>query len=107
MTLTPQIKHLREQRAQSNLGGGRDRIDRQHKAGKMTARERLDLLLDGGSFRELDRFVTHRATGFGLEKHKPLGDGVVTGYGTINGRLTYVFAQDFTVMGGSLGQAHA
>ena len=107
MTLTPQIRHLREQRAQSNLGGGQDRIDRQHKAGKMTARERLDLLLDGGSFRELDRFVTHRATGFGIEKRKPLGDGVVTGYGTINGRLTYVFAQDFTVMGGSLGQAHA
>jgi acetyl-CoA carboxylase carboxyltransferase component len=107
MTLTPQIRQLREQRAQSSLGGGQDRIDRQHKAGKMTARERLDLLLDGGSFRELDRFVTHRATGFGLEKRKPLGDGVVTGYGTINGRLTYVFAQDFTVMGGSLGQAHA
>ena len=107
MTLTPQIRQLREQRAQSSLGGGQDRIDRQHKAGKMTARERLDLLLDEGSFRELDRFVTHRATGFGLEKRKPLGDGVVTGYGTINGRLTYVFAQDFTVMGGSLGQAHA
>jgi acetyl-CoA carboxylase carboxyltransferase component len=107
MTFTPQISQLREQRAQSSLGGGQDRIDRQHKAGKMTARERLDLLLDGGSFRELDRFVTHRATGFGLEKRKPLGDGVVTGYGTINGRLTYVFAQDFTVMGGSLGQAHA
>jgi len=107
MTLTPQIRQLREQRAQSNLGGGQDRIDRQHKAGKITARERLDLLLDGGSFRELDRFVTHRATGFGMEKRKPLGDGVVTGYGTINGRLTYVFAQDFTVMGGSLGQAHA
>jgi acetyl-CoA carboxylase carboxyltransferase component len=107
MTLTPQIRHLREQREQSSLGGGQDRIDRQHKAGKMTARERLDLLLDGGSFRELDRFVTHRATGFGLEKRKPLGDGVVTGYGTINGRLTYVFAQDFTVMGGSLGRAHA
>ena len=107
MTLTPQIRQLREQRAQSSLGGGQDRIDRQHKAGKMTARERLDLLLDEGSFRELDRFVTHRATGFGMEKRKPLGDGVVTGYGTINGRLTYVFAQDFTVMGGSLGQAHA
>jgi acetyl-CoA carboxylase carboxyltransferase component len=107
MTLDPKIKRLRDLKAQARLGGGQQRIDRQHKAGKLTARERLDLLLDEGSFRELDAFVTHRATGFGVEKSKPLGDGVVTGYGTINGRLIYVFSQDFTVFGGSLGQAHA
>ncbi len=107
MTLDPKIKRLRELKAQAKLGGGQDRIDRQHQAGKLTARERLDLLLDEGSFRELDVFVTHRATGFGIEKRKPLGDGVVTGYGTIDGRLTYVFSQDFTVFGGSLGLAHA
>ena len=107
MTLDPKIKHLRQLKAQAQLGGGQERIDRQHKAGKLTARERLDLLLDEGSFRELDAFVTHRATGFGIEKRKPLGDGVVTGYGTIDGRLTYVFSQDFTVFGGSLGLAHA
>ena len=107
MTLTPPIKHLREMKAASKIGGGAQRIDRQHKAGKLTARERLDLLLDDGSFRELDSFVTHRASGFGMEKSRPLGDGVVTGYGTIDGRLAYVFAHDFTVMGGSLGRAHA
>ena len=107
MTLDPKIKRLRELKAQAKLGGGQERIDRQHKAGKLTARERLILLLDEGSFRELDALVTHRSTGFGVEKSKPLGDGVVTGYGTIDGRLTYVFSQDFTVFGGSLGLAHA
>jgi acetyl-CoA carboxylase carboxyltransferase component len=107
MTLDPKIKHLRQLKAQAKLGGGQERINRQHKAGKLTARERLNLLLDEGSFRELDALVTHRATGFGLEENKPLGDGVVTGYGTIEGRLTYVFSQDFTVFGGSLGLAHA
>jgi acetyl-CoA carboxylase carboxyltransferase component len=107
MTLDPKIKRLRELKAQAKLGGGQERIDRQHKAGKLTARERLDLLLDEGSFRELDALVTHRATGFGVEKSKPLGDGVVTGYGTIDGCLAYVFSQDFTVFGGSLGLAHA
>ena len=107
MTLDPKIKHLRELKAQAKLGGGLERIDREHRAGKFTARERLALLLDEGSFRELDTLVTHRATGFGVEKSKPLGDGVVTGYGTIDGRLTYVFSQDFTVFGGSLGLAHA
>jgi acetyl-CoA carboxylase carboxyltransferase component len=107
MTLDPKIRRLRELKAQAKLGGGQERIDRQHKAGKLTARERLNLLLDEGSFRELDALVTHRATGFGVEKSKPLGDGVVTGYGTIDGRLTYVFSQDFTVFGGSLGLAHA
>jgi acetyl-CoA carboxylase carboxyltransferase component len=107
MTLTPSIKHLRDLKAQGRLGGGQERIERQHKAGKLTARERLELLLDEGSFREIDSFVTHRAVGFGMEHNRPLGDGVVTGYGTIDGRLIYVFAQDFTVMGGSLGRAHA
>jgi len=107
MTLDPKIRRLRELKAQAKLGGGQERIDRQHKAGKLTARERLDLLLDEGSFRELDALVTHRATGFGVEKSKPLGDGVVTGYGTIDGRLVYAFSQDFTVFGGSLGLAHA
>jgi len=107
MTLDPKIRRLRELKAQAKLGGGQERIDRQHKADKLTARERLDLLLDEGSFRELDALVTHRATGFGVEQSKPLGDGVVTGYGTIDGRLIYVFSQDFTVFGGSLGLAHA
>jgi acetyl-CoA carboxylase carboxyltransferase component len=107
VTLSPQINQLRALKEQAGLGGGQDRIDRQHRAGKLTARERLELLLDEGSFREFDGFVTHRATALGMEEKKPLGDGVVTGYGTIDGRLTYVFAQDFTVFGGSLGQAHA
>jgi acetyl-CoA carboxylase carboxyltransferase component len=107
MTLDPKIKRLRELKTQAKLGGGQERIDRQHKADKLTARERLNLLLDEGSFRELDALVTHRAIGFGVEKSKPLGDGVVTGYGTIDGRLTYAFSQDFTVFGGSLGLAHA
>jgi acetyl-CoA carboxylase carboxyltransferase component len=107
MSLDPKIRRLRELKAQAKLGGGQERIDRQHKAGKLTARERLNLLLDEGSFRELDALVTHRATGFGVEKTKPLGDGVVTGYGTVDGRLIYVFSQDFTVFGGSLGLAHA
>jgi acetyl-CoA carboxylase carboxyltransferase component len=107
MTLDPKIKRLRELKAQAKLGGGQKRIERQHAAGKLTARERLDLLLDEGSFREVDALVTHRATGFGVEKSKPLGDGVVTGYGTIEGRLMYVYSQDFTAFGGSLGLAHA
>ena len=93
--------------AQALLGGGQARIDKQHAAAKLTARERLELLLDVGSFVELDRFVTHRATDFGMaEQHLP-GDGVVTGQGTIDGRSVFVFAQDFTVFGGSLGAAHA
>ncbi len=101
------IEHLRRLREQAKLGGGEKRIEVQHKKGKLTARERLDLLLDKGSFRELDMFVTHRSHDFGLEKNRPLGDGVVTGYGTIDGRLVYVFSQDFTVFGGSLSEAHA
>ncbi len=98
---------LRKRKEKAKLGGGPERITRQHKAGKLTARERLELLLDQGSFRELDMLVTHRATGFGIEKTRPYGDGVVTGHGAINGRLVYVFSQDFTVFGGSLGEAHA
>ena len=107
MTVDPRISHLRHRKEQAALGGGPDRIARQHEAGKLTARERLSRLLDPNSFQELDALVTHRATGFGLDKSHPLGDGVVTGYGAIEGRLVYVYAQDFTVMGGSLGEAHA
>src|SRR6266567_1477057 len=89
------------------LGGGKKRIEAQHKKGKLTARERLDLLLDPGTFNELDMFVTHRSTDFGLDEQKIPGDGVVTGYGQIDGRLVYVFSQDFTVFGGSLSEAHS
>ncbi|MDQ3447984.1 MAG: acyl-CoA carboxylase subunit beta [Chloroflexota bacterium] len=94
-------------RAQAQLGGGQERIDQQHERGKLTARERLDLLLDPDSFVEFDAFVTHRATDFGLESQRYLGDGVVTGHGTIEGRLVFVFSQDFTVFGGSLSETHA
>ena len=100
-------KELKSKVAASHLGGGQDRIDAQHKKGKLTARERIDLLLDDQSFEEIGGLVTHRSTNFGLEKKKFLGDGVVTGYGLVNGRLTYVFSQDFTVLGGSLAEAHA
>src|SRR5207249_3959060 len=89
------------------LGGGERRIQQQHAKGKLTARERLDLLLDEGSFEEIDMFVTHRTTDFGMGDQKVLGDGVVTGWGRIDGRLVYVFSQDFTVFGGSLSEAHA
>ncbi len=89
------------------LGGGEKRIERQHEKGKLTARERVELLVDYGSFQELGKFVTHRSNDFGLEKEKYLGDGVITGFGTIDGRLVYVFSQDFTVFGGSLSEAHA
>ena len=95
-------KELEEKNREALLGGGRDRIERQHEAGKLTARERLDLLLDKGTFVELDRFVTHRCGDFGMERRKFLGDGVVTGYGKINEKLVFVFAQDFTVFGGTL-----
>jgi len=101
------LELLQQRRAESELGGGTERIQTQHEKGKMTARERLEVLLDPGTFVELDRFVTHRATDFGLADQKVLGDGVVTGYGRIEGRLVYVFAQDFTVFGGSLSEAHA
>lgn len=98
---------LKKKQAEADLGGGQARIDAQHKAGKLTARERIDFLLDPGSFVELDKFVTHRCTDFGMEDKKILGDGVVTGYGHIEGRLVYLFAQDFTSFGGSLGEAFA
>src|SRR5271156_1254654 len=92
---------LEEKIAEAKLGGGAKRIEAQHKKNKLTARERLHFLLDEGSFEEIGMLVTHRSTEFGLDKEKYSGDGVVTGYGTVNGRLTYVFAQDFTVFGGS------
>jgi len=101
------LKILRQKRAESLLGGGADKIEKQHKTGKLTARERIDLLLDKGSFQELDSFVAHQCQDFGMAQKRPLGDGVVTGYGTINGQLVYVFSQDFTVFGGSLGEAFA
>ncbi len=101
------LERLRALREEARLGGGHARIEQQHARGKLTARERLDLLLDAGSFIELDPFVTHRATDFGLDAQRVLGDGVVTGHGTIDGRLVFVFSQDFTVFGGSLSEAHA
>lgn len=107
MTIDPKIQELRELKAQSRQGGGPERIEAQHKRGRLTARERLDLLLDKGSFREVDAFAIHRTQDFGLDQKKYLGDSVVTGWGTIEGRLVYVFSQDFTVFGGSLGEVHA
>jgi propionyl-CoA carboxylase beta chain len=107
MSMKQKLQQLAELRRQSELGGGEERVKAQHERGKLSARERLDLLLDPGSFVELDRFVTHRSAAMGLADQKFLGDGVVTGYGTINGRLVYVFSQDFTVFGGSLAEAHA
>ena len=101
------LELLQQKRAESEQGGGPDRIATQHRKGKLTARERLDVLLDPGSFVELDRFVTHRATDFGLADQQVLGDGVVTGWGRIDGRLIYVFSQDFTVFGGSLSETYA
>src|SRR5438094_5609705 len=107
MTMHEKLELLQQKRAESELGGGADRIKAQRDKGKMTARERLEVLLDPGSFVELDRFVTHRATDFGLADERYLGDGVVTGHGRIDGRLVYVFSQDFTVFGGSLSETHA
>jgi len=107
MSLEKKLQERDERRAQARLGGGQERIDAQHAKGKLTARERIDLLLDKGSFEEFDMFVAHRSHDFGLEKKKYLGDGVVTGVGKIDGRQTFVFSQDFTVFGGSLSEAHA
>jgi propionyl-CoA carboxylase beta chain len=101
------LTELEDRRAQARLGGGQKRIDAQHGRGKLTARERIELLLDEGSFEEFDMFVAHRCTDFGMEQQKPAGDGVITGWGTINGRMVYVFSQDFTVFGGSLSETHA
>jgi propionyl-CoA carboxylase beta chain len=107
MKIEDKLKHLEELDKKAQLGGGEKRIKVQHDKGKLTARERVDLLLDKGTFRETDKFVTHRCTDFGLEKNKILGDGVVTGYGKINGRTACVFSEDFTVFGGSLSKAYA
>ena len=107
MAMQDKVKELLELRAKARLGGGEKRIEKQHSQGKFTARERINMLLDEGSFEEFDMFVTHRCTNFGMENEKYLGDGVVTGYGSIEGRLVYVFAQDFTVSGGSLSETHA
>ncbi len=101
------LERLEERRAQARLGGGEKRIEAQHGRGKLTARERIELLLDKGSFEEFDMFVEHRSTDFGMEKVKIPGDGVVTGWGTVNGRTVFVFAKDFTVFGGSLSESHA
>ncbi|MNK24629.1 putative propionyl-CoA carboxylase beta chain 5 [compost metagenome] len=101
------IEILKDKIQKAHLGGGQARIDSQHKKGKLTARERIHFLLDEGSFEEIGMLVTHRSTDFGMENEKYLGDGVITGYGTVNGRLTYVFSQDFTVFGGSLSETHA
>jgi acetyl-CoA carboxylase carboxyltransferase component len=101
------MEQLRQMREEAKLGGGEERIARQHERGKLTARERVERLLDPGTFREIDMFVAHRTVGFGIEEQKILGDSVVTGWGKINGRIVYVFSQDFTVFGGSLGEVHA
>jgi propionyl-CoA carboxylase beta chain len=100
-------QQLRDLKDQAKLGGGLERIDAHHKRGRLTARERLDLLLDKGSFREVDQFIVHRTNDFGLDKQQYVADSVVTGWGTVDGRLVYVFSQDFTVFGGSLGEVHA
>ncbi len=107
MTMREKLELLDRRRAEAEVGGGAARLKAQHDKGKLSARERLDVLLDEGSFSELDRFVTHRSSDFGLENERPYGDGVVTGSGRIDGRLVYVFSQDFTVFGGSLSEAHA
>src|SRR6056300_1187937 len=101
------VDQLEKKREAAALGGGQARIDLQHKRGKLTARERIELLLDEGSFEEWDVFVEHRCTDFGMDNNKILGDGVVTGYGTVNGRMVFVYSQDFTVFGGSLSETHA
>ncbi len=101
------LNELESRREHARLGGGQRRVDAQHAKGKLTARERVELLLDEGSFEEFDMFVAHRCVEFGMQGDRPSGDGVVTGWGTVNGRLTYVFSQDFTVFGGSLSETHA
>ncbi len=107
MVANPKLEELRSKRAESQAGGGETRIKRQHESGRSTARERLDILLDPGSFRELDAFVRHREHDFNMDKNRPMGDSVVTGWGTIDGRLVYVFSQDFTIVGGTLSEVHA
>ncbi|HMH79807.1 MAG TPA: carboxyl transferase domain-containing protein, partial [Candidatus Acidoferrum sp.] len=101
------IAELRRRSEEAEAGGGPERREREHKAGKLTARERINLLLDEGSFEELDKFVRHHCTDFAMEAQRPAGDGFVTGFGRVDGRLVYVFAQDFTVFGGSLSESNA
>ncbi|WP_296596369.1 carboxyl transferase domain-containing protein, partial [Phenylobacterium sp.] len=101
------LEELEKRRGEARLGGGEKRIASQHAKGKLTARERIDLLLDEGSFEEFDMFVEHRVSEFGMDKQRIPGDGVVTGWGRINGRVVFVFSKDFTVFGGSLSSAHA
>jgi propionyl-CoA carboxylase beta chain len=101
------IRQLEEKRARARAGGGARRVEAQHKKGKLSARERIEVLLDEGSFEEWDMFVEHRCNDFGMSENKVPGDGVVIGYGTVNGRLVFVFSQDFTVFGGALSEAHA
>jgi len=101
------FEDLQARREEARAGGGERRVQKQHDKGKLTARERIKILLDEGSFIELGMFVRHQSHDFGLEENRPYGDGVVTGYGTVDGRLIYVYSQDFTVFGGSLGEAHA
>ena len=107
MAIEDKIKDLMSMREKARLGGGEKRIESQHKKGEYTARERIDLLLDEGSFEEFDMFVTHRCIDFGLQNQDFLSDGVVTGYGTIDGRLVFIFSQDFTIFGGSLSEMYA
>ena len=107
MSIEEKFDLLRKRNAEAEIGGGEARIAKQHEAGKLTARERINLFLDEGSFVEMDKFVTHRCIDFGMEKQKIPGDGVITGYGKVNGRKVFVFAQDFTVFGGSLSGAYA
>ncbi|MGH9533031.1 MAG: carboxyl transferase domain-containing protein, partial [Terriglobales bacterium] len=107
MDLEHKLAELKKRDSLAAAGGGEERRERQHREGKMSARERVEFLLDEGTFEETDRFVTHRSTDFGMQEQKVLGDGFVTGYGRIEGRLVFVFAQDFTVFGGSLSEANA
>src|SRR5687767_4658147 len=101
------LAELEKRKRASELGGGEERIEKQHASGKLTARERINLLFDPGSFQELDQLVVHRSRDFGMHRQRISGDGFVTGYGTVQGRLVYAFAQDFTVFGGSLCESHA
>ena len=107
MDTKQQLEHLLQLQAEARLGGGQDRIDKQHAAGRLTARERIEMLMDPGSFEEFDMFKTHRCQNFGIGETVFPGDGIVTGHGTVNGRIVYVYAQDFTVLGGSLSETMA
>ena len=106
-TLEESFREFEEKIKVAELGGGEDKIEKQHKAGRKTARERINMLLDPNTFVEFDKMVTHRCSDFGMQKNKVLGDGMVTGYGKIDGRLVFVFAQDFTVFGGTMSRANA